>query len=185
MTGSSIRSSTLTQVLLPRHILAHCGLFALMLLFAAGVLSCSNSTDFHGPRAIVAAVDVCEYCHMTPDDHSLAAQWVDLNGKTYVFDEPGCLIAWLDSNTDTKGTAYFGVNGSDDWVPESEAWFVKDGRPTSMGFNVVAYPSRSDAERALSMATGNTGTTQPAVPGARIMQWAVLRSEGAGNVHMH
>ena len=115
MTGSSIRSSTLTQVLLPRHILTHSGLFALMLLFAAGAVSCGNSTDSHGPRAIVAAVDVCEYCHMTPDDHSLAAQWVDLNGKTYVFDEPGCLIAWLDSNTDTKGTAYFGVNGSDDW----------------------------------------------------------------------
>lgn len=149
-----------------------------LILLVAGVLAltgagCAGSAGPPGPREFVAGVDVCEYCHMTVDDGGRAAQWLEPGGRAILFDEPGCLVAWLKANPDAVGEAFFGDAEETGWVPAAEASFIRDGVGTGMGFDVVAYRSRAAAERI----AGELG--------ARVVDWELLVREGVARVHGH
>lgn len=48
------------------------------------------------PRSVAYGTDECAHCHMTVADHRFTAQLVTRTGKTFVFDDPGCLAEFLD-----------------------------------------------------------------------------------------
>jgi len=139
---------------------------------ALGV-ACAGETGPPAPREIVFGVDVCEYCHMSVDDLELAAQWVEPGGRARPFDEPGCLVAWLQAEPSRPGAGFVADADGTGWVPVEEASFVRGGPATSMGFDIRAYRSREAAERAAA----ETGGT--------VMDWETLRREGVRDAHTH
>jgi copper chaperone NosL len=48
-----------------------------------------------GPIAVEYGRAACDHCHMTIAEPRFAAQLVTRTGKVFVFDEPGCLAAFL------------------------------------------------------------------------------------------
>ncbi len=120
---------------------------------------------------MVPGVDVCEYCHMTVDDHGRAAQWIEPGGKAFLFDEAGCLLAWLQARPGAVGEAFFGDAEETGWVPAAEATFIREGLATGMGFDIVAYRSRAAAEQIA------------AEMGGRVIDWNALQREGVADVH--
>lgn len=144
-------------------------------LAAVGVmlfsLGCAGASGPPTPREIVAGVDVCEYCHMTVDDPGWAAQWLEPGGKTLLFDEPGCLVAWLAAHPGEQGEAYFGDAEGTGWIPAAEAVFVRGGASTGMGFDIVAYRSREAADRLAAELGGD------------VLDWSAFVREGVAHVH--
>lgn len=51
------------------------------------------------PRRLVMGEDACAHCQMLTADPRYTAQLVTRTGKVYVFDDPGCLAAFLDQGT--------------------------------------------------------------------------------------
>lgn len=142
-------------------------------LLALAGMGCGAAAGPPGPRALDPAVDVCEYCHMTVDDPGRAAQWLEPGGKARLFDEPGCLVAWLEAQPDLPGEAFFGDADETGWVPAAEAIFILNGPSTGMGFDIVAYRSR---DRAAQVAREF---------GGKLMDWTDLLREGVGYGHVH
>lgn len=71
----------------PRVAAARGGLTALGLLLAA----CGRP----GPQPIAWGAQECDWCHMAVVQPAFAAQLVLRTGKAYVFDDPGCLAAFV------------------------------------------------------------------------------------------
>lgn len=139
---------------------------ALALLLAA----CSTASAA-GPREVVAGVDACDYCHMTADDPALAAQWVGADGEIRVFDEPGCLVAWLAERPDAAGEAWVADAAGGGWVPAAEARLVVGGARTGMGFDVVAFRDPAAA------------AARAAETGGEAVGWSALRERGVEHDH--
>jgi hypothetical protein len=110
---------------------------------------------------------------MTVDDPGRAAQWIEPGGRALLFDEPGCLVAWLATRPGVAGEAFFGDAEETGWVPAAEVTFVREGPTTSMGFDIVAYRSRGTAEQVA------------AEMGGMVLDWKTLLSEGVAGVHVH
>jgi copper chaperone NosL len=49
------------------------------------------------PGRIQYGFDACDHCRMTIVDPTFAAQLVTQRGRTYRFDDPGCLVAFVSS----------------------------------------------------------------------------------------
>lgn len=141
--------------------------FALLVLLACGAAGDA------GPRALVPGVDVCEYCHMAVDDQAVAAQWVPAVGPAHLFDEPGCLIAWLQANPDAVGQAFVGGEANGEWVAAEEAVFTVGAVRTAMGFDIRAHPSAAEAMRLLEEGRGERLT------------WVELIERGVDDAHEH
>lgn len=137
------------------------------------VIGCAGAAGPPMPREIVGGVDVCEYCHMTVDDPGRAAQWLEPGGRALLFDEPGCLVAWLAARPGAAGEAFFGDAEGTGWVPADDVSFIRGGPGTGMGFDVVAYRSAAMAQRVA------------AEMGGRVVDWEELLREGVASGHEH
>ena len=110
--------------------------------------ACANP----GPRTIAYGTDECAHCHMTIADHRLAAQLVTVTGKTYVFDDPGCLADFLAAGSvDRQAVHSLWVAdftaASERLLPAQEAWLVRsDAIRTPMDNRVAAAPTPEAAE---------------------------------------
>lgn len=150
-------------------------LVAGVLLALAVGAACAGSPE--GPRSVAVGLDACAGCHMLVDDTTRAAQWVEEGGRILVFDEPGCLVAWLEDHPGAVGRAWVAdaVHGA--WTPAEDAAFLRDAVATSMGYEVVAY---ADAEAARARAAEH---------GGRVQGWRELLDEGVrpggGRAHAH
>jgi copper chaperone NosL len=60
-------------------------------LAAAALLGCARPA----PRPIAYGEEPCRHCHMTIADPRFAAELVTTTGKVYVFDDVGCLTAFV------------------------------------------------------------------------------------------
>jgi nitrous oxide reductase accessory protein NosL len=147
--------------------------FVIVGLLAWIATGCGADAGPPGPRALDPAVDICEYCHMTVDDPGRAAQWVEPGGRRLLFDEPGCLVAWLQGRSEIAGEAFFGDAEETGWVPAGEVVFVRNGPTTGMGFDIVAYRYREQAERIAGEMGGH------------VMNWSELLREGVPDGHTH
>lgn len=149
------------------------------LLAAAATLAttfaaaCGNAGGPPAPRDVALGVDICEFCHMSVDEPDFAAQWVSDDGRQLVFDEPGCLIAWLDEHPDARGTAFVADAEGSGWLAADHATFVHGGVSTAMGFDIRAFRS-PDAARKVAAETGGS-----------VRDWNSLLTDGAGHAHAH
>lgn len=142
-----------------------------LLLAAAG---CGGDAVAGQPRDIVPGVDACEYCHMTVDDLERAGQWVPASGPAVTFDEPGCLVAWLQRNPGAEGRAFVADGAGGGWVPAEEGAYLVGRVRTGMGFDVVAYAARADAAALLRDAGGVAG---------EVLSWTELLERGVVDAH--
>lgn len=137
------------------------------LLAGLALSACAAAAEVPAPREIRPGEDVCANCHMAVDDGARAAQWVERDGRVRTFDEPGCLVAWLERNPAATGAPFVGDAAGGGWVAAAEAWFVHGGARTEMGFDVVAYRDEAVAGAA----------------GGVVMSWEDLRAEGVEHAH--
>jgi copper chaperone NosL len=100
------------------------------------VLACGPS----GPRAIALGKDQCSHCHMTVIQERFTAQAVMATGKTFVFDDLGCLANWLAATAEAPASVWvWSTVAGEGWVPASEAVYVEsDSLHTPMGSHLAA-----------------------------------------------
>jgi copper chaperone NosL len=146
---------------------------ALVALAAAWLSSCAGAGQPPAPREIAIGVDACRYCHMAIDAPERAAQWIGDDGRVLVFDEPGCLVAWLDEHPEARGEAYFAAAEDGRWIAAADARFVRGGARTDMGFDVVAFGDTAAAARAA------------ADRGGSVEDWETLIRKGVERGHAH
>jgi len=107
------------------------------------------------PRPIVYGTDQCAHCHMTIVDKRYAAELVTSTSKVLVFDDIGCLAAYLATGAVAPGavqsTWAHDYLTPAEWVPARDLSFVRsDSFHTPMGSGLVALarPQVADSVRA-------------------------------------
>ncbi len=130
-------------------------LFALFVLAAIGIgvgtLVSRVSALPTGPVAIVWDREACAHCRMHVGEPAFAAQAQLADGTVLNFDDPGCLLSWLDKDPPPLHAVYFHHQREDRWLSREQVGFVPAG-PTPMGFGLGAVDRTSSAAIGLSEA---------------------------------
>lgn len=100
------------------------------------------------PKPIDEAVDKCEVCKMAVADNSDATEIVLKDGKTLVFDDPGCMHKWIVANGEDDIEAAFVRSHHDkEWLDYYKAAYVFDPKiTTAMGYGVIAFKDEAGAQ---------------------------------------
>jgi copper chaperone NosL len=124
----------------------------------AGSLAAVAACGAPGPRPIVLGETPCEHCHMTISDPRFAAELVTTHRRIRMFDDAGCLAAFVADGAGDAG-AIRSLWVSDFLHPgimvtAEEAHFVRsDSLRTPMDTRVVAV-ARREAADSLAQAMG-------------------------------
>ncbi len=75
-------------------------------------------------------------CKMIITDTTHAAEVVAPNGNTWFFDDPGCMILWLeDKPFKTQATLWVKAVDTGKWIDAKKAWYTRtDNTPMHYGF---------------------------------------------------
>jgi hypothetical protein len=72
----------------------------------------------------------CAYCQMLVSDKRFGAQAVTESGDRLFFDDPGCLVKWMDTTTPKKAWVH-----PDGWVEAASARYAPGAKtPMDYGF---------------------------------------------------
>lgn len=83
-------------------------------------------------------------CAMTIETQSHAAQAISPSGKTWFFDDIGCLVLWLnDKAFKDDAVLWTHTEDSGNWIDARKAWYVL-GDTTPMGYGFGAREIKSD-----------------------------------------
>ncbi len=87
----------------------------------------------------------CPKCHMEVDTLKYAVQVILDDGKTYIFDDPGCVILWLEENKiDPKSvTIWAYAIDTKRWIDAKKAYYSLTDK-TPMGYGFGAYENKKD-----------------------------------------
>ncbi len=143
-------------------------------IFALGaavglVASCAEPAA----RPIAYGEETCRHCHMTIADPRFAAELVTAKGMVYVFDDVGCLAAFVASGK-VPASEVHSVLVNDFLRPDSvldarDAVYLRvDSVQTPMGSHLVALRS-PDAERMRKLL------------GGKVVSWEHLEFRGHGS----
>ncbi len=125
---------------------------------AAAAVAVAAACGTPAPRAIAFGQDECDHCHMTIADRRTAAALVTRTGKTYVFDDIGCLARFVASGgvraADVAGYWVHDFLAPDSVLPVAAARFVRADRlHTPMGSGLAATRA-GDLERLRALLGG-------------------------------
>lgn len=92
-----------------------------------------------GPVPVVWDGEVCGHCKMHVGDPRFAAQLQTAQGEVLNFDDPGCLLDYLQARDIAAHAIYFRNHAADGWLSEAEVGFlpVED---SPMGYGIAAVP---------------------------------------------
>lgn len=92
-----------------------------------------------GAVPVVWDSEVCGDCKMHVGDPRFAAQLQTTTGDVLNFDDPGCLLEYIQSHEASAHAIYFRNYDEDGWLAESEVGFlpVED---SPMGYGIRAVP---------------------------------------------
>ena len=95
-----------------------------------------------GPVPVAWDKTACAHCRMHVGEPGFAAQLQLRDGTVLNFDDPGCLVRWLDTRprdatVDDVYAIYFHHQSEDRWLTRAEAGFV-EAVPSPMGFGIAA-----------------------------------------------
>jgi copper chaperone NosL len=95
------------------------------------------------PRAIAYGEEPCRHCHMTIADPRFAAQLVTTTGKVYVFDDIGCLTAFVNEGnvprSRVQGLWVYDYLEPDSLLDARQAVYLRvDSLPTPMASHLAA-----------------------------------------------
>ncbi|OQX74445.1 MAG: hypothetical protein B6D59_02475 [Campylobacteraceae bacterium 4484_4] len=88
------------------------------------------------PLKIVPGKYTDTECAMTIESEHYACEVVAPDGRTWFFDDPGCMIKWLETK-DFKDKAVLWVHAEDtgNWIDARKAWYSRtDHTPMHYGF---------------------------------------------------
>lgn len=92
-----------------------------------------------GPVEVVWNQQPCAHCRMLVGEPPHAAQLVTLDGDVLVFDDPGCLIHYLDDHSPAVHRLWFHDSTGPTWLAPDDVGFVPAER-TPMGYGLAAVP---------------------------------------------
>jgi copper chaperone NosL len=126
-----------------------------------------------GPRPIAWGEEVCRHCHMTIADPRFAAELVTTRGRVYVFDDVGCLTAFVAGEAVPPGAVHslwvHDFLRPDSLLDARTAVYLRvDSLRTPMNSHVAALAPGAGADRG-----------QARLGGARL-GWAELVREDIG-----
>lgn len=108
---------------------------ALCTAFAALLLRAQALPE--GPAPIVWDKEACAHCRMHVGEPSMAAQAQLTDGRVLNFDDPGCLLSWLEQHREPLRAVYVHHHREDRWLPREQAGFVPVSS-SPMGFDLGA-----------------------------------------------
>jgi len=93
------------------------------------------------PRDIAFGEETCSHCHMTVADARFSAEVITRTGRTYIFDDVGCLANWLRDEPAPIASAWvWSMAPGEGWIPAAEAVYVQsDSLHTPMGSGLAAF----------------------------------------------
>lgn len=90
-----------------------------------------------GPVPIAWDDEACAECHMHVGEPAFAAQLQTTDGRVLNFDDPGCLLRYVEANHPPVHAIYYHHVREDRWIPAERAAFVDVDR-TPMGYGLGA-----------------------------------------------
>lgn len=108
------------------------GLIALVVSVVAGGRAVPDA-----PQPVAWNRQPCAHCRMLVGEPAHAAQLVTTAGDVLFFDDPGCLLRYLDEHAPAVHRAWFHHRGEDRWLEAGEVGFVP-APSTPMGFGLAA-----------------------------------------------
>jgi len=118
----------------------------LLLLAVALLTACASEVNFDQPPEIIYGEDVCERCSMIINEARYAAAYVTADGQPHLFDDIGGMLA---QNREVPADeAVFWVHDfvSEQWLKAEAAYYVKGDQITPMGFGIIAFADRDQAD---------------------------------------
>lgn len=114
------------------------------LLATAGLLACGRSA----PREIGYGAESCAHCHMTIADSRFSAEAIAPTGKVTVFDDVGCLAAWLaEGGAPPASTWVVSFVDGRVWLGTAQAVFLQSpSLRTPMGSGLAALRPGAEAD---------------------------------------
>jgi copper chaperone NosL len=98
------------------------------------------------PRAIAYGTEACAHCHMAIADPRFSAEAITTTGKIIVFDDVGCLAAWLSENRAVE-SAWVSSFVDGRWLLASSAVYLKtDSLHSPMASGMVALRPGREAD---------------------------------------
>ena len=109
------------------------------------IMSCSADT----PTPIKLNKDNCDFCKMTIANGHMAAEIKTKKGRTYKFDDMGCLLHYIKENK-SQGISAFYVNdftSVNNLMDAQKAYFIKGEQIESpMGGHIAAFKNKEAAQ---------------------------------------
>jgi hypothetical protein len=90
-----------------------------------------------GPVAVVWDKAACAQCSMHVGEPAFAAQLTAKDGRTLFFDDPGCLLTFLDRQRPDVHAIWFRHRDEDRWLPAAAVAFATVPR-SPMGYGLQA-----------------------------------------------
>lgn len=138
-------------------------------LAGAALVACARPT----PRPIAYGDEACRHCHMTIADPRFTAELVTATGKVYVFDDVGCLTAFVREGTvppnQVRGLWVYDYLEPDSLLDARQAIYLRvDSLATPMASHLVALRAGPPADSVRSRLGGT------------LLAWEQLRPRGHG-----
>jgi copper chaperone NosL len=104
-----------------------------------------------GPVPVVWDREVCAHCKMHVGDPRFASQLQTTEGDVLNFDDPGCLLDYLQSHDISVHALYFRNHAEDGWLSDSQVRFlpVED---SPMGYGIRAVSKDTPQARGIDWA---------------------------------
>jgi hypothetical protein len=111
-----------------------------------GGMTSEKKTDvkgFYKGNSDYKAIDIkadeysCATCNMNVKEIAYASQAVKKNGDTYLFDDLGCMLLWLEKQSEPIMATYVMTLDTHRWVKAEEAHYSRIA-PSPMGYGFAA-----------------------------------------------
>jgi copper chaperone NosL len=103
--------------------------------FFAALLLVACTAAVSGPQPIAREHPICGNCGKPLSDPRFVAQVVQDDGHQMLFDEPGCLIEWLEAGR--AEDFWFRDMNTQVWLHRVGVGFLRDQAPAEYGFGAV------------------------------------------------
>ena len=112
-----------------------------------------------GPRTVRYGAELCERCHMTVSDPRFGGQLVTRKGRVFVFDDAGCLAAFVNNGTvkpdEVQSVWVNDFLDSKKLLEAGAATYLEvQGLRTPMGSGVIAVSSAHQADSLVTITGG-------------------------------
>ncbi len=120
------------------------------------VSACAKSADPNSPPDIKYGYDTCRECGMSITGPPFCAALYDQNSNVLRFDDIGCMLTYLNKNSEPPKAIWVMDYYSHKWIRAEKAIYIysKKGLETPMGYGIAAT---SNLEKAHKLAETSHG----------------------------